>query len=167
MIQPEPRLLMVCWPLVVTILARQRIQRARNITESECRPIYAYAAVRMCVLCPTRVPPEIKTCNFVQSYKRRSRVRPTIDEILPGRGASRSHVKNCFPTGRERILCIYRPTKMPNYTVYPIMTVRVSEAVCACIIYTMTMGGSGINASFHRVPVNKRKHNKTYYNDNK
>jgi len=72
MIQPEPRLLMVCWPLVIP--ARQRV----CIVESECR---LHGGVCACVLCPTRVPPEIKTCNFVVANVR-SRVRPTIDEIL-------------------------------------------------------------------------------------
>lgn len=52
------------------------------------------------VLCPTRVLPEIKTCNFVGERVRLARARhPTIiDKIL-----RRSHVKNCFPTGHRLV----------------------------------------------------------------
>lgn len=68
--------------------------------------IYVCTGCRLvCALCPTRVPPEIKTCNFVVVNVRRIRARVVwrLTRYYHYRGTSRSHVKNCFPT-RHRLV---------------------------------------------------------------
>lgn len=69
---------------------------------------YYYSIIFRTVLRPTRVPPEIKTCNFVAAKRPLPRACClTIDEMPiissyadVATGTSRSHVKNCFTTGR-------------------------------------------------------------------